>query len=307
MNSRRVPGILAALFAAAACTSTHGPKAESFAAPEQVVDALVAALRANDRAKAAAILGEGADEVLTSGDEVADRNNVEAFLAAYDEKHQLATNADGSRSLTVGATDWPMPIPLVAANGSWSFDTAAGLDELLSRRIGRNELDVVQVLLAIVDAQREYASADHDGDGLQEYAEKILSDDGKQNGLYWPTKPGEEESPLGPLVADAEQQGYGSSRSSSGARKPFHGYHFKLLRAQGSDAEGGAYEYAVNGQMIGGFAVVAWPADYANSGIMTFMVNHAGVVFQKDLGEESPLKASAYTTFSPGAGWNKVQ
>jgi hypothetical protein len=299
--------VLAVLSSIAGGCATVSIDAEEFASAEQAVESLVAALRANDTARVHAILGPGAEEVLSSGDDVADRNAIEAFLGSFDDGHRLVTAADGAgTTLVVGPTDWPLAIPLVERGGRWSFDTEAGLDELLSRRIGPNELDAVQVCLAIVDAQREFAAMDPDGDGVQEYARKFRSDNGKRNGLYWPAADGEPQSPLGLLIATVEEQGYGLSRATSGAPRPYHGYFFRILHAQGPAAEGGAFEYVVNGRMLGGFAVVAHPAVYANSGIKTFLVNHQGVVFETDLGESTARSARGMTSFDPGAGWSRV-
>ena len=304
-----VAGVLVALLATTCASnpSDSGLPAKRFGSADAAVEELIAALRAGDMDEAAEILGGRADDVLRSGDEVADRNGIATFLASYDEKHRLVPGADGGTNLVVGSTDWPMPIPLVEEDGGWFFDTEAGLDELLSRRIGRNELDAMQVCLAIVDAQREFASSDPDGDGVQEYARKFLSDEGKYNGLYWPAKAGEPQSPLGLLVAEADEQGYARQRRESATPIPYHGYFFRLLESQGPSADGGEFDYVVNGRMLGGFAVVAYPAEYANSGIMTFMVNHAGTVFEKDLGDMTPETARQIKVFSPGAGWKKVQ
>jgi hypothetical protein len=299
-----VRGCAALLVATIAGSCASTPESD-FTSAEQAVDALIAALRANDTEKLHVILGPAADEVLSSGDPIADQNGVATFLASYDEAHKLVANADGAMTLTVGSSEWPMPIPVVANGAHWSFDTEAGADELLSRRIGRNELDAVQVCLAVVDAEREYALEDRDGDGVQEYAEKFWSDPGKKNGLYWPTQEGEPPSPLGELAADAEDHGYKAVKSGEGPR-PYRGYYFKILTSQAASAEGGEFDYVVNGQMIGGFALVAYPAEYANSGIMTFIVNHAGVVYEKDLGEMTAETARSITKFGPGAGWVKV-
>jgi hypothetical protein len=301
---RTIAGLLVAA-SAAGCSATEATKSD-FDSAEQAVDALIAALRANDSDKLHSILGSGADDVLDSGDEVADHNNLAAFLAGYDEDHKLVKSGEGETTLIVGKGEWPMPIPVVANGGRWSFDTEAGKDELLSRRIGRNELDAIQVCLATVDAEREYATEDRDGDGIQEYAAKFLSDPGQKNGLYWPTKEGEPQSPLGELVAEAEDHGYSAAKSATAGIHPYRGYCFKILTSQTGSAEGGEFDYIVNGQMIGGFAVVAYPAEYANSGIMTFIVSHAGVVYEKDLGEMTKETARAITKYGPGVGWEKV-
>ena len=298
---------LAALLVAGFAAGCAGPKESAgFDTADAAVAALVAALRSEDRTALHAMLGDAADEILDSGDPVADRNGINDFLALYDESHQLQKNDDGSVTLVVGTSGWPMPIPVVDAGGHWTFDAESGKDEILSRRIGRNELDVVQVCLAIVDAQREYAAMDPDGDGVPEYAMKFMSDPGKKNGLYWPNQEGEPESPLGALVADAEEHGYTSAKTEGGQPRPFHGYYFRILTGQWSGAEGGQLDYVVNGKMLLGFAVVAYPAEYANSGLKTFQVNHSGVVWQRDLGEKTVEVARALTKFDPSGGWEKV-
>jgi hypothetical protein len=201
-----------------------------------------------------------------------------------------------------------MPIPLVKDDTSnkWKFDTDAGKDELISRRIGRNELDVIQVCKAICDAQREYAQRDPNNDGIPEYATKFISDPGTKNGLYWETAEGERPSPLGAFAADAAEEGY-STRPSDGQPRPYHGYYYRILTAQGPNAPGGAMDYYVNGKLIGGFAVVAWPADYASSGLTTFITNYTGEVYQQDLGDDTDKIARAMTTYDPGPGWTKSE
>ncbi len=239
---------------------------------------------------------------MSSGDAVADRAASEAFVAAYDQKHAIVPDGDARAKLTIGTDDWPFAFPLVKVDGRWRFDTAAGKDEMLARRIGRNELDVIDVMLAIVDAQREYASADRDRNGALEYARKFASSAGKQDGLYWPTKAGEPQSPLGPLVVRATGEGYAKQKGPT----PYHGYHFRMLKGQGPGASGGALDYVVRGRMIGGFAAIAYPAKYGSSGVMTFIVNHDGVVYQKDLGPQTATRAAAITKFDPSEGWTAV-
>ena len=274
-----------------------------FATPEEAADALIAAAKSDQRDEVRRILGRGAEDVLDSGDEVADQRAKEKFLSAYDEKHSLVAEHDGSMTLQVGKDDWPLPIPIVEQRSSWRFDTRRGKDEILNRRIGKNELAVEQVCLAIVDAQRDYMAQDRDGDGILEYAQKLLSDPGQKNGLYWKTSDGEPPSPLGPLVADATEKGYGEGGVQAARHRPFYGYFFKLLTSQGPDAPGGAHNYVANGQMTEGFAVVAWPADYGNSGIMTFLVSHHGIVYQQNLGRRTERIASSMTEFDPDAAW----
>ncbi|HTL29201.1 MAG TPA: DUF2950 domain-containing protein [Tepidisphaeraceae bacterium] len=279
----------------------------TFASPEDGARQLVAALRANDTKTVEKILGQGSKDILFSGDEVADNIGREQFLQAYDEKEVLTPNDDGSMTLVVGSKDWPMPIPIVKDDkGKWRFDTLVGKDEILNRRIGRNELDVIQVCQAIVDAQREYAQRDPEKTGLPVYADRIISEPGKHNGLYWETGPNEQESPLGPLVAAAVGEGYGKQKSAGEARRPYHGYYYRLLKEQGPNAAGGARSYVVNDKLLAGFGVVAYPADYGNSGIMTFIVNQDGVVYQRDFGDDTASVAGKMTAFDPGPQWKRV-
>jgi len=290
----------------AACVLTIGCslQQERFSSPEEATGALIEASKSDQSDVVRRILGRGADDVLSSGDEVADRRAREKFLAAYDEKNALVAEPDGRVTLQVGKDDWPMPIPLVKSFGSWRFDTHRGKEEILNRRIGRNELSVRQVCLAIVDAQREYAAMDHNKDGVLEYAQKVISDPGEKNGLYWETHDDEPPSPLGPLVADAVEEGYGGGKKESGQRRPYHGYYFKQLWSQGPNAPGGARDYMVNGRMIEGFAVVAWPAEYGNSGVMTFLVSHQGVVYERNLGKRTASIASSMTALDPDSEWS---
>lgn len=295
--------------AAVALTLSGGCAArqQTFATPDDAVRDFVAAVRTGDGEQGERILGRGARESLASGDDVADRQAREKFIKAYDEKSALTTEPDGSVTLQVGNEEWPMPIPLVKRGESWRFDWRRGREEILNRRIGRNELSAIGVCLATVDAQREYASLDRDGDGTLEYAEKFVSDSGIRNGLYWKSAEGEPESPLGDLAAAAAEEGYTRRNSGEAGPRPYHGYYFKMLLSQGSSAPGGAKDYVVNGHMSEGFAVVAWPAQYGNSGIMTFLVSHQGVVYQRDLGKGTHRAASAMRRFDPGPRWSIVE
>jgi hypothetical protein len=274
----------------------------SFATPEEAVDSLVAALRADDESELHRVLGPDSDELLWSGDEVADARGRAEFLRLYDEKHQLKPEADDWRILEVGSTDWPLPVPVVQGEQGWYFDTAAGLDEVLSRRIGRNELSTIQVCLAIIEAQREYAAADFAGEGWGEYARKVNSDPGKRNGLYWPVAPGETESPLGELVAQATAEGY-EVADFVNPPQPYHGYFYRILTGQGPAAHGGAMNFVVQDHMIGGFGIVAWPAEYGNSGLKTFIASHHGAVYERDLGEDTDRIARTMQAFNPEPGW----
>ncbi len=277
---------------------------DRFSSPEEAVGALIEASKSEQSDVVRRILGSGADEVLSSGDDVADRQARDKFLNAYADKHELITEPDGSVTLQVGKDEWPMPIPLVKSFSSWRFDTRRGKEEILNRRIGRNELSVRQTCLAIVDAQREYLTVDRNGDGVPEYAQKIISDPGKKDGLYWETSGDQPPSPLGPFVADAVEEGYGAAKNESGQPRPYHGYYFKLLKSQGLEAPGGPREYIVNGSMTEGFAVVAWPAEYGNSGVMTFLVNHQGVVYERNLGRHTAQIASSMSVFDPDTQWS---
>jgi hypothetical protein len=278
----------------------------AFSSPEEAVKEMIAAFKAHDEKALISIYGRGSRDLATSGDKVDDRAQRERFLKAYEEKNKIVTVGDRKARLFVGNEDWPFSIPLVKKGESWFFDSKAGRQEMIDRRIGRNELSVIQVCLAYVDAQREFALKDLDGDGLFEYAPKFLSDPGKKDGLYWDTKEGEEPSPLGALVAAARAEGYGPSKTGEKA-DPYHGYYYKILTAQGKNAEGGAYNYVIDGKMLGGFALVAYPARYGTSGIMTFMVNQKGVVYQKNLGRDTEKIAGKIARFDPDKTWKKAE
>ena len=289
-----VIGLHGAVFAAA------GQK--SFESLDDAVNALIGAFRAADRKALVEILGPKGVPIVWSGDDVADRAAFQRFVAAYDHAHRLE-GGGGKVVLYVGDDDYPLAIPLVPDGPRWFWDTDAGDEELLYRRIGRNELSTIQTCLAYVDAQREYYSRDR-GAGILEYARHLESTKGKRDGLYWPTRPGERPSPLGPLVAEARAAGY--TKPEPGKRMPYRGYLYRLLLAQGPDAPGGAYDFVVKGHMIGGFALVAFPATYGSSGIMTFIVSHDGVVSQKDLGPKTAQLANAMKTYNPDKTWTKV-
>lgn len=282
-------------------TAASAGAQQAFNSPEEATTALVAALKADDAKAIAAILGPDGRDIISSGDPVADADIRKDFLAAYDEKHRIEIQGEEA-FLDVGTDDYPVPLPLMRTDGKWHFDTAAGLDEILYRRIGRNELDAIQACLAFVDAQDEYADKDRTGAGPGVYAQRIVSQPGRKDGLYWTAAQNEEQSPLGPLVASATKQGYRVGDSPA----PFHGYYFKVLTKQGAAAPGGELEYIVKGKMIGGFALVAYPAEYDNSGVMTFIVSHAGVVYEKDLGPDTAKLAERMTSFNPDSTWHKV-
>ena len=293
---------------AGAARPTPAPKpavlpAQRFASAEEATQAFVAALRAADPKAVVRVLGSESRSLISSGDAVSDRQLREKFLEAYDAANRLVPY--GTKTvLHVGTDDWPFPIPIVKDGERWRFDTRQGRDEIIARRIGRNELYTMQTSLAYVDAQREYYAEDRNGQGILEYAQRFASTPGKRDGLYWPTDPGEPLSPLGALVARARAEGY--RRDESGGPTPLHGYIYRILTAQGPAAPDGAYDYVVNGHMIAGFALVAFPAQYGVSGVMTFIVNHDGVVYENDLGPKTRELARAMRKFDPDGTWRKA-
>jgi len=299
--------LLVALVALTGAAGAEAAKAaqRTFATPAAAVQVLVEDLEINDSKDLLTILGPGGKALITSGDDVADWQRQQRFLAAYAEKHTLVPDGATRMVLHVGADDWPMPIPLVQTGATWRFDTKAGLQEVLHRRIGRNELAAIQTCRAIVDAQLEYASADRLGTGIHQYAQRFISTPGTRDGLFWATKEGEPPSPLGPLVAQAAAEGY-RRRPAGGPRAPYQGYFFRLLTRQGPQAPGGAQDYVVQGRMIGGFALVAYPARYGNSGVMTFVVNQDGVVHEKNLGPKTAAIARTLTAYDPDPTWKTV-
>lgn len=274
---------------------------ERFKSPDDAVAALVSAVRASNFSQMHAILGVQGREIISSGDRVADAADRQRFLSAYDAKHSITEQGDAA-TLIVGSDDFPFPIPMARVDGRWMFDAEVGRKEILFRRLGRNELSAIQACLAYFDAQYEYAAKDRTGQGAGVYAQRIVSQPGAKDGLYWATEQGEEPSPLGGLAAEAAAEGYEAGR----ARRPFHGYYYKILKRQGPAALGGAADYVVGGRMIGGFALLAYPAEYSRSGIMSFIVNHAGTVYQKDLGFGTSRIAARMRTFNPDSTWEKV-
>jgi hypothetical protein len=272
----------------------------AFDTPESLVEEFIGALEADDAAALAALLGPDSNDLLDSGDAVQDAAHREEFLAAYRARHLLVEDADDRRTLSVGVDDWPFPVPIVRHEGRWTFDAAAGIDELIYRRIGANELGAIAVCRGFVEAQNEYAATGHDGDPPGIYALKLLSDEGRQNGLYWSTAEQEPPSPAGPLVAAAAAEGY---RRDAAA---YHGYRYRMLYRQGPNAAGAEREYFKDGLLTEGFALVAWPAEYGVSGIMTFIVNQDGAVFERDLGEATEEAVAALTAFDPDPSWQAV-
>jgi hypothetical protein len=272
---------------------------KTFRSPEEAAKALVAAAKSGHVKAMQEILGPGSGSIVQSGDAVADRTGRERFVQSYGQANKLARQGDAKAILLVGKDEWPLPMPIVRDAAGWRFDTEQGREEILNRRIGRNELSAIQAVLAYVDAQREYYLRNPQGDKLLHYAQKFTSAPGKRDGLYFPTKAGEKPSPLGPLYASAKAEGYTKGDDS------YHGYHYRILRGQGRSATGGAYDYMAQGRMIGGFALVAWPASYDNSGVMTFIVNHEGVVYEKDLGPDTAAAVKKITRFNPDKSWNR--
>ena len=276
---------------------------KTFASPGDAVLALYNGVKLNNQQALSAIFGSNSGPILHTGDDVADKNMATNFIKRYDEMHRVVVEPDQTAALYIGADNWPLPIPIVKnSSGAWYFDTEAGAKEILYRRVGRNENDAIEVLYTLVDAQREYASATRDGNNTKHYAVKFLSDEGKQNGLYWKTGDNDPPSPIGPLIVEAAGEGYNLKQ---GQQAPFHGYYYRILTKQGPAAKGGAKDYLVNGQLTRGFAFVAYPAEYRNSGVMTFIVNQDGVVYEKDLGQDTAKTASAMTEFNPDQGWIK--
>jgi Protein of unknown function (DUF2950) len=283
--------------AAAASQST-------FASPEQAGRALVEAAKSGDENAVLAVFGPGSKDIIYSGDATQDKKTAAAFVSAYQVMNRWRKIDDSNEVLIIGADNFTFPVPLKKdASGRWYFDTAAGKDEILARRIGRNELAAIEVSQALADAQHEYFSQSHGRTPRKQYALKFVSDKGTHDGLYWDSAEGQPRSPLGPLVAYASGEGYKVQAQSS---QPFHGYHFHMLKRQGKNAQGGAKDYISGGKMVRGFAFVAYPAAYGNSGIMTFIINQNGVVYQKDLGKDSDRIASKMTVFNPDKTWTQV-
>jgi hypothetical protein len=275
-----------------------------FVSAQEAVNALVTAVQEDNDAALTAIFGPDSQDLVSSGDPVADQNGRARFLEVYAEKHSLINENDGKVVLHIGNQDYPFPIPIIQQGNVWLFDTQAGKEEILDRRIGRNELHVIEVLHAYTDAQREYAAMTCSSDGTPEFAQQIISSEGKKDGLYWETTEGEKESPFGPLIAEAVQKGYAGRLAAEEDAEPYYGYYFKILKAQGEHANGGAFNYVVDGRMILGFGLVAYPAKYGSSGIMTFLVNQEGVIYEKDLGEDT-AKAAEMTLFDPDQTWKR--
>ena len=303
-RSSALTGALLLLLAIVAPLTTRAADtAQSFASPDEALASLASAVKAQDANALRAIFGPAIAEI-QNPDRVQATNEFAAFAAALEAAHRLVRESPTRCTIEMGKNDWPFPVPIVQKDGRWCFDTAAGTEELLNRRIGGNELEVLQAMRAYVDAQREYASRDRDGDEVLEYAQRLGSTPGTKDGLFWSPDLDGEISPLGPLVAEARVGGYGmQAKDDPSERAPFHGYYFKILTRQGRHAPGSKYDYIINENMIGGFALVAWPADYGNSGVMTFIVNQQGRVYQKDLGAKTTKLAEAIKYYDPDSGW----
>jgi hypothetical protein len=289
--------LLAGCFPARSMAQQQGQK--TFSSAEEASNALVTAAQSNDEKAMLEILGPEGKQTVSSGDAAEDAQSRADFVQRYQEMHRLVKEPDGTTTLYVGAENWPTPIPLVNHGTLWYFDTEAGKEEILYRRIGRNEISTIRVCQEFVAAENEHYT-EHD-----EYAQKVFSDEGQHNGLYWKAADGEPQSPIGPLVASAVAEG--DAKTQNAAPAPYRGYHYRLLTRQGKNAPGGAKSYIVNGKMTEGFAFAAYPAEYGSSGVMTFVVNEDGVVYQKDLGQKTAVLAKAMKEYSPGSGWQKAE
>jgi Protein of unknown function (DUF2950) len=295
---RQLCAMTAAAILVSSVAAAHAQQA--FSTPEEAASALADAVKSGVPQAMLKVLGSGGRDIISSGDEVGDAETRGRFTAAYDAKHSIKLEGDNKGTIILGNDDFPFPIPLMRKTAGWEFDTAVGRREILYRRIGRNELDAIQTSLAYVDAQNEYAEKDRTGAGAGVYAQRIVSTSGNKDGLYWPSDGG--QSPLGELAAQASAEGY----KVGAGRVPYHGYYFRVLTQQGPNAPGGTLDYVVKGKMIGGFALIAWPAEYGNSGVMTFVVNHAGTVYQKDLGDYTMRLVQRINRFDPDQTWKKA-
>jgi hypothetical protein len=303
ITSCLIPLAIVILFAG--CSKTAKSSYQEFASPDDAGNGLLTAAKSGDPNTIIAVFGPDSKDIVVTGDPVQDKNTADLFISEYGAMHRWRKMPDGSQTLLIGADNFPFPIPLKKnAAGQWYFDVAAGREEILMRRIGRNELDVMNVCMALADAQAEYFSERHADGSTHQFAMKFISDTGKQNGLYWESPEGQPKSPLGPLAAFATNEGYSLKPDS---HVPFHGYYFHILTRQGSNVPGGAKDYVVNGKMTGGFAFVAYPAEYRNSGVMTFIINQDGVPLQKDLGSATTQTAAAMTEFDPDPSWTPAQ
>ncbi len=304
---RHVIALTLLILMSLSATAFAAPK--TFGSPDEAVDALIGAIKNKDLAAITAILGEATEQWIVSGDAVQDEEARIRFVTSFDEKREIERDGEDKAVLVVGIDGYPFPIPVIKGADGWAFDPEQGREEILDRRIGGNELNTIQVLLAIAEAQREYASVDRNGDGLMEYAAKFRSSEGARDGLYWATSDDEPLSPLGPLVAEATSKGYKpqTTDDADAETNAYFGYRFKLLDRQGENAPDGPHDYLVDGKMVGGFGVLAYPAKYGASGVMTFAINHVGAVYETDLGPETETMVAKIVAFDPGPGWEEVK
>jgi hypothetical protein len=303
-HSGRLLITVAAIAASIASAATPTVRQKHFATPDVAVEALIAAYRENSQPRLLAILGVEGAKLIRSGDPVADRRGRARFVAAFDEAHKIDLNGQDKAMVIVGKEEWPLPIPLIREANGWRFDTQAGEEEILNRRIGRNELKVIEVCRGYVEAQQDYAARKIGGQS--EFARRFVSSRGQHDGLYWSVKPGDPESPLGPLVAQAQASGYtvGKAAAANTSPRPYYGYYFRILLAQGPNASGAAKSYVIDGHMTRGFALIAYPAIYGDSGVMTFIVNQSGIVFEKNLGSDTARIARQITQYDPDSSWH---
>jgi hypothetical protein len=295
----------ACLFGISRPALSQQPGQKTYSSPEEASAALLEAVRNMDQQSLRQALGPGANEIISSGNEDEDRRSRQQFVEKYQQMHRLGRERQGKITIYVGAENWPMPVPLVSKQNRWYFDSDDGKTEILLRRVGRNELEAIEVCRALVAAQKDYSATPHDGDSVKQYAARFVSDEGKQNGLYWKTDSGKPESPIGPLLTSASSED--DTKAHISQPKSFHGYYFRLLNRQGKNASGGAKNYVVNGKMTGGFAFVAYPAEYGSSGVMTFIVNQDGMMYQKDLGSNTNQRARTLSSYNPDSTWKRVQ
>jgi len=299
--------LLTALFSLSTTAASPGQKTikpQTFPTPEAAVNALVDAARRDSDRDLIKIYGSAGEDLVNSGDAVQDAKRRAGWIKEYDVAHAIVLKYPDEAELVMGKDHWPFPVPIVKVGKRWVLDAEAGREEILNRRIGDNELNTMKVLQAYVEAQREYYAVDYDQDEVMEYAQRVVSTEGRRDGLYWKTGEDDDPSPMGPLMADATGEGYAAESLKT---TPYHGYQFRVLKAQGSDAAGGSYSYLVGDNMVAGYAMVAWPADYGNSGIMTFLVNANGTIYQKDLGEKTGEMAASMKEYDPDATWSRAQ